>query len=68
MSTLHDRTSQRNSEFPTHQEALRAALQWVLARHESAGGAVSPAVFAVIRMIQTEIAWSQHRGDRGVRS
>ena len=51
----------RKAEFPSHEQALRAALQWVRARHDS--GAISPAVFSVIRMLETEIAWRQHRGE-----
>jgi hypothetical protein len=54
----------RKAEFPSHEQALRAALAWVRARHDS--GAISPAVFSVIRMIETEIAWRQHT--HGVRS
>jgi hypothetical protein len=61
ISTLHDRASQRNTDFPSHEQALRAALQWVRARHDS--GAVSPAVFSVMRMIETELSWLEHRGE-----
>jgi hypothetical protein len=38
--------------------ALRAELRWLLARYDY--GKVSPAIFAVIREIETEIAWAEH--------
>jgi hypothetical protein len=63
MEPLLDCGPQRNnnSAFPSHEQALRAALAWVRARHDS--GAVSPAAFSVIRMIETELSWRQHRGE-----
>jgi hypothetical protein len=54
-------TRRAGPEFPSHEQALRAALAWVRARHDS--GAISPAVFSVIRMIEVELAWRQHRGE-----
>jgi hypothetical protein len=53
-------TRRAGPEFPSHEQALRAALAWVRARHDS--GAISPAVFSVIRMIEVELA-CQHRGE-----
>jgi hypothetical protein len=38
-----------------------APIVWVRARHESSGGGVSPAVFAVLKMIEVELSWLQHR-------
>jgi hypothetical protein len=63
MTLLHARASRRNSPpaFPDHEQALRQALEWVRARHDS--GALSPGTFAVVRMLEVEIAWLQHRGD-----
>jgi hypothetical protein len=58
---LRDNIPQGKTEFPSHEQALAAALAWVRGRYDS--GAVSPAVFSVIRMIETEIAWLQHRGE-----
>jgi len=59
MSLIQDHIPARKADFPSHEQALRAALAWVRARHDS--GAISPAVFSVIRMIETELAWRQHR-------
>jgi hypothetical protein len=59
MSQIQDRIPARKAEFRSHEQALRAALEWVRARHDS--GALSPAVFAVIRMLETELAWLAHR-------
>ena len=39
--------------------SLRAELCWLCARYDD--GMVSPAVFAVIREIETSIAWAEHR-------
>jgi hypothetical protein len=63
MSLIQDHIPARKAEFPSHEAALRAALAWVRARHDS--GAISPAVFAVIRMLEVEIAWLAHRGEVG---
>jgi hypothetical protein len=60
MSLIQDHSPACNS-FPTHEQALRAALAWVRGRYDD--GAISPAVFSVIRMIETEIAWLAHRGE-----
>ena len=59
MRDLHNHVPTRKTEFPSYEQALRAALAWVRARHDS--GAISPAVFSVIRMIETELAWCLHR-------
>jgi hypothetical protein len=63
MSLVQDHIPERKAEFPSHEQALRAALAWVRARHDS--GAISPAVFSVIRMIETELSWlaHAHRGE-----
>jgi hypothetical protein len=39
--------------------ALRGELRWLRARYDD--GKISPAVFAVIREIETAIAWIEHR-------
>jgi hypothetical protein len=39
---------------------LRTELSYLIARYDS--GAVSPAVYAVIRAIESDIAWLEHRG------
>jgi hypothetical protein len=61
MELIPDCTTSRKAEFPSHEQALRAALAWVRARHDS--GAVSPAVFSVMRMIEVELSWLEHRGE-----
>jgi hypothetical protein len=61
MSLIQDHIPARNTDFPSHEQALRAALEWVRARHDS--GTLSPGVSAVIKMIETELAWLAHRGE-----
>jgi hypothetical protein len=39
--------------------ALRDELEWLRARYN--GGQVSAAVVAVIRELETDIAWAEHR-------
>ena len=39
--------------------ALRSELAWLRARFDD--GKVSPAIFTVIREIETSISWTQHR-------
>jgi hypothetical protein len=41
-----------------NERRLRDELRWLRSRYD--GGKVSPAVFAVIRDLETEIAWRQH--------
>jgi hypothetical protein len=48
----------------TSTSGLRAERAWLLARYD--GGKVSPAIFDVIREIETNIVWAEHRG--GARS
>jgi hypothetical protein len=54
MSQIQDHVPPRKAEFSSHEQALRA---WVCARHDS--GALSPGVAAVLKMIETELAWCQ---------
>jgi hypothetical protein len=61
MSLIQDHVPARNTDFPSHEQALRAGLEWVRARHDS--GAISPAVFSVMRMIEVELSWLEHRGE-----
>jgi hypothetical protein len=51
----------RNSSprFPTHEKGLRSALEWIRARHDD--GALSPGNFAVLKMLEAELFWLQHR-------
>jgi hypothetical protein len=44
---------------PASTTALRAELEWLRSRYDH--DKVSPAVFAVIREIETSIAWTEHR-------
>jgi hypothetical protein len=37
---------------------LRAELHWLRARHD--GGAVAPAVYRLIRQLESELAWREH--------
>jgi hypothetical protein len=60
MSQIADRAPARNN-FPDHEQALRSALAWLRARHDS--GALAPGTFAVLKMIEVEISWRQHRGE-----
>jgi hypothetical protein len=60
-SQIQDHIPARNTKFPSHEQALRAALAWVRSRHD--GGALSPGISAVVKMIETEIAWAEHRGE-----
>jgi hypothetical protein len=39
--------------------ALRSELEWLCARYDD--GKVSPAVFAIIRKLESDIAWAEHR-------
>jgi hypothetical protein len=39
--------------------ALREERTWLLARHDS--GAISPATFNVVRSLEVDIAWAEHR-------
>jgi hypothetical protein len=41
----------------TSTAALRAELEWLRARYDD--GKVSPAIFAVIRELETTIAWAE---------
>jgi hypothetical protein len=61
MNEIHECAPAHNTKFPSHEQALRAALEWVRARHDS--GALSPGASAVVRMIETELAWLAHRGE-----
>jgi hypothetical protein len=71
MSQIQNHVPARKAElFPSHEQALRAALEWIRARHDS--GAISPPVFSVMRMIEVELSgrrtrrllsWLAHRGE-----
>ncbi len=61
MSQIQDLVPLHKAEFPSREQALRAALAWVRAGHDS--GALSPGVSAVLKMIETELAWLARRGE-----
>jgi hypothetical protein len=44
---------------PKSTAELRSELAQLRARHDS--GAIAPGVYAVIREIETQIAWAEHR-------
>ena len=59
MSLIQDHIPARNPDFLSHEQALRAALTWLIARYDD--GTLSPGVAAVVRMIETELSWLAHR-------
>jgi len=61
MPLIQDHVPARKVEFPSHEAALHAALQWVRTRYD--GGALSPGVAAVLKMIETGLSWLAHRGE-----
>jgi hypothetical protein len=60
MNTIRDCASQRNNIPSQPEQDLRAELTALQARYDS--GAVSSAVYAVVKAIETELGWLQHRG------
>jgi hypothetical protein len=44
------------------QQLLRAELEWLRARYD--GGAISKAVFTVMKRLECDIAWAEHEGRR----
>ena len=59
-------TADLTAKFPTEAareiltKATRAQLAQLLARYDS--GAITPAVLAVVRSLQVDLAWTEHRG------
>jgi hypothetical protein len=51
--------------IPKPLAALRAELAWLRARYDHVQ--VSPAIYAVIRKLESDIAWSEHRAAEGRR-
>jgi hypothetical protein len=47
------------------EKRLRAELRWIQSRYDD--GKVSPAVFAVVKELETQISWAQHNAARNVR-
>ncbi len=50
------------AEFPTtfsSTSRLRLERLMLLARHDS--GAITPAIFKVVRDLETDISWAEHR-------
>jgi hypothetical protein len=43
----------------TLERQLRDGLEWVLAKYDS--GAVSDAVFAVVKKLETDLSWLKHQ-------
>lgn len=60
MSLILDYAPPRKIDLPSHEQALRAMHAWLTARYD--GGAVSPAIYHVIRTLEVELAWRAHRG------
>ena len=46
---------------PKTEQNLRIQLAQLLARYD---GAIPPSVFAVVRGLQVELAWMEHRGQQ----
>jgi hypothetical protein len=46
------------------EKRLRSELEWL--RHRYDDGKISPAVFAVVKKLETDIAWRQHETDKRV--
>jgi hypothetical protein len=57
--------SHETSCFPTTARstaALRDERIWLLARHDS--GAITPSIFKIVRSLEVDIAWAEHREAR----
>jgi hypothetical protein len=48
------------------EKRLRDELRWLLSRYDD--GKVSPAVFAVVKELETQIAWAQFAQQEGRRA
>ena len=48
------------SESKPSVHRLRIELEWLRARHDT--GAVSAAVFTVLKRLECDIAWAEHEG------
>jgi len=59
MKDVHVRASEGKHELAPERD-LGAGLALLQARYD--GGAVSPAIFGVIKAIETDLGWLQHRG------
>jgi hypothetical protein len=58
MSIVYDRAPARN--ISEQERDLRRDLALLPARYDC--GSVSPATYTVIRRLETELAWLEHRG------
>jgi hypothetical protein len=61
MATIADKSPDAQAA-PASSSDVRTQLAQLRARHDH--GAVSPAVFSVIRKLETEIAWAEHLGQQ----
>jgi hypothetical protein len=59
MSAFH-KLANAGNRISDGKRDLRAELALLQARYD--GGAVLPAVYAIIRAIRTELSWLEHRG------
>ena len=60
MNNLTFSADTRNSNVGPHERDLRAELGLLPARYDSR--AINPAVLTVVKSIEIELAWLQHRG------
>jgi hypothetical protein len=49
----------REEDVSRDENRLRDELEWVLAKYDS--GAVSDAVFAVVKKLETDLPWLKHQ-------
>ncbi len=58
---IPDRAISRNTNSPVEERDLRDRLTLLRARYDH--GTAPSAIFAVIRQIEIELAWLEHRGE-----
>jgi hypothetical protein len=61
VDTSHTCAPARNTNSPVEERALRDQLALLRARYDH--GTIPSAIFAVIREIEVELAWLEHRGE-----
>jgi hypothetical protein len=57
---LHGTRARKETGISPVRQA-RAELEWLRARYDS--GVTSDAIYAIIRQLETDIAWAQHERD-----
>jgi hypothetical protein len=60
LDAIRDCVPAHNNNFSSEERDLRAELALVLVRHD--GDTLSPAVYAVIKSLESELSWFEHRG------